>query len=142
MLEGLTLYQPGAGLWWSSSKTPGRAFEVSVSGDDNAPDPTCLARASALVDRIDEHVALARQYLDTFVDRSRFAAGGDNWYLEGVHCLRESDTPAKEIFSLEFSLEGDLYGLWCVAFCDQMPSDMRRPEYPLGLPQFLSRVQQ
>ena len=90
-----------------------RNLEVLVAGTPVEPDPARLALVRRVVADLPGVARAAANYLDEFVDRGKFASGNE-WWLEGV-----GSTPAtgkENEFSLQFSIEGDTYGMWTVTF--------------------------
>jgi hypothetical protein len=69
-----------------------------------------VQNATAAIEQLQSE---ARSYLESFVDRTKVAAG-DEWHLEGLKSEPRNESP--EQCSVYFSLENDLYGEWSVTF--------------------------
>jgi hypothetical protein len=110
------LYNPGADAWQFLDGN----FEVVVPGTIAEPNAHWLRIARDTMNAIDLHHVAARQYLDAFVDRSRFA-NGNEWEAEFVEFGKATDIPNIR-FTIYYRVAGDEYGLWSVSF------------HPTGLP--------
>jgi hypothetical protein len=90
-------------------------------------------------------VGRAKGYLDSFIDRQRFARGGPSgssrgfgahrarkWYFEGFEVGAPGDA-ATDLWP-QFSLEADLYGRWMVRL-----SEKNTNEHPAWYPVELRR---
>ncbi len=92
--------------------SPEEEVEVLVDGSASEPDPQRLSVIQRAVADVQSLKAAATAYLDEFVDRHKLA-GGSEWFLEGI-CSVPPDN--EDEFTLQFSIEGDFYGLWTVKF--------------------------
>lgn len=95
-------------------------FEIVVPGTIAEPNAHWIRVARDTMTAIDQHHAAARQFLDAFVDRNRFADGNE-WEAAFVKFGDAKDLPNIR-FTLYYRVAGDEYGLWSVAF------------HPTGLP--------
>lgn len=103
-------YNPGAETWQFLDGN----FEIVVPGTTAEPNAHWLRIARDTMTAIDQYHAAARQYLDAFVDRNRFANGSE-WEAELVE-FGNADSLQNIRFTLYYRVAGDEYGLWSVAF--------------------------
>ena len=102
---------------WLASAKPDWTCEIIIGGDAAGPAPARLALLERVLPVLGEIERRARDHLDAFVDRGRFA-GGEDWYLEGLDMGRDSAAPVSE-FIMQFSLDADIYGFWTVTLREQ-----------------------
>ncbi len=119
-------YNRGADTWQFLDGS----FEIVLPGTATEPSAHWLAIARDTMTKIDQHHAVARQYLDAFVDRSRFAHD-NTWEAEFIEFGNASDHQSIR-FTLYYRIAGDEYGLWSVAF---RPTALPTPNdlYPVKL---------
>ena len=97
---------------WLMSSEPDWHCEIIIAGDAAGPAPARLAFLERIIPKLGDIEKEARDYLDIFVDRGRFA-NGEAWYFEGFEMGRDPAAPISELI-MQFSLEADIYGFWTV----------------------------
>lgn len=130
MIDTLTAqYLVQEKMWLFFIPDDGLDYEILVYGDESGPAPDGRALLEKVLPVIDDVATRSMDYLDAFVDRSKFA-GGKEWFLTGLEIGRAVNDPASE-FRLTFGNEGDIYGLWSVVmrFGDHMPGTFSRSNF-------------
>lgn len=89
--------------------------EIIIAGTVDGPLPGRLQVADAVLGDVDRLTAAASAYLESFVDRKRFAPES-NWHLEWIEFGRTGDEPISEFMAYFSLLNEDIYGLWSVTF--------------------------
>ena len=117
---------------WLMSSEPDWCCEIIIAGDAAGPAPARLAFLERIISKLGDVERQARDYLDAFVDRGRFA-NGEAWYFEGVEMGRDPAAPISELI-MQFSLgEADIYGCWTVTMQEHQaricPVEFRRRQW-------------
>lgn len=116
---------------WLMSSEPDRHCEIIIAGDAAGPVPARLAFLERIISTLGDIEKQARDYLDIFVDRGRFA-NGEAWHFEGLEMGRDPAAPISELI-MQFSLEADIYGFWTVTLQEQQariyPVEFRRRQW-------------
>ena len=106
----------GERVWMGLALDQGQ-LEVVIGGNENRMDELRLALAGEVVDDAATVERLGSEYLDSFVDRAKFSAGG-KWSLSSLEFGRQESDQFNE-FTAYFMLDDDVYGLWSVQFRQQ-----------------------
>jgi len=97
---------------WLCADPEGRDIEILVAGTRTQANAARLAFVESVLAEFESVAAAAKGFLDEFVDRSRFAEGGE-WFIEGI----SSTLPdGEEQFTVQLTIESDTYGFWTVKF--------------------------
>lgn len=110
------------GMWLLPAPS-GDTFEILVSGDSAAPSSKLMKTMGAALKNLEELKIKSVDYLDSFVERSKFG-GTDNWYFEGIESSGEKED-GEPCVRLYFTIVGDTYGEWSVYF--QLSKDIFFP---------------
>lgn len=97
-------YLADEGVWRGGGAYSGGEYEVIVSGSECEPDVRLLGMADAICARMGHWYGFVSGYLLECAG----AEGVDGWCLDGVRFETEGE------FVMEFSCEGDVYGMWVV----------------------------
>jgi hypothetical protein len=89
--------------------------EIVIAGTVDEPLPGRVQVANAVPGDIDRLAGAASAYLESFVDRKRFAPASD-WHLEWIEFGRTGDEPIGEFVAYFSLLDEDICGLWSVRF--------------------------
>ena len=103
-------YEP-EGMWLVSVHE-GPTCEILVAGNACGPEPHRFAMLECFAPKLGEIDRQAQDYLDTFLDRSRFA-NGEAWHLDSIELGRDATSPVFEIV-LRYTVGGYVYGDWTV----------------------------
>lgn len=87
---------------------------IVIAGTEDGPLAGRLAVAETVTSDLSGVLVRAANYLDTFLDRRRFAPASE-WYLDALEFGRAGDEPVAQFMAI-MSLEEDTYGLWSVTF--------------------------
>ncbi|GEP46199.1 hypothetical protein BGE01nite_54900 [Brevifollis gellanilyticus] len=100
-------YLPDELVWMIPSSTY-QGYEIIVAGDSRQPDQHLLEFAKRIMECRDHWVSQSRDFLWSFIDRSKFPPADENWYADAFRF----ESPG--LFTIEFSHVADPYGLWTV----------------------------
>jgi hypothetical protein len=116
-LDGMNTvrYMEAEGAWLCSSAEDDD-IEILVEGTQAQVNRARLALIEAVLLKYEQVTATAKSFLDEFVDRTRFADGGD-WFIEGI-CSVSPDT--EDEFTIQLTIAGDTYGFWTVKFRSEL----------------------
>lgn len=95
------------------------SFQLSLGGSDSAPDYRLLAAASRLRPRFDE----LRDTALRFITSQESSARPEHFTIYGFNFLWEDRA---DDFVLEFSMAGDIDGIWRVEFESDTPKFLGR----------------
>jgi|GEM_PF-4476670 len=112
-------FEGSDGVWTASISHGSDSFQLSLGGSDSAPDDRLLAAAARLLPRFDELRNIALR----FITSQESSARPEHFTIYGFDFLWE-DRP--DDFVLEFTMVGDIVGIW-------------RVEFESGAPKFLGR---
>ena len=89
-------------------------LEIIIGGNEEEMHPPRWNLANEVANDLSRIMSLGSAYLDSFVDRQRFAPGGE-WFLDALEFGRE-ETQKHNEFTAGFGLHNDIYGRWSVGF--------------------------
>ncbi len=89
--------------------------EIIIAGTVDGPLPGRVRVADLVLSDIARVTVAASAYLESFVDRKRFAPASE-WRLEWIEFGRTGDEPISEFIAYFSLLDEDIYGLWSVTF--------------------------
>lgn len=124
------------GIWSGEAHSAGRSIQFFVAGDQAAPDATLLASLNDTLDRFNDIQCDALDFLVTSANAadqssSRFfwderpSVGRHEFAFYAVDFLWEHKP---NDFALEFTLEGDVDGIWRVEFENGRPKSLGRDD--------------
>jgi hypothetical protein len=108
-------------LWSGCVERAGRKIEIAVAGTEAGPDAVLMRRLGELLGRFETIEQRAREYVQEIEPRIR----QEELRFCGLDLLWE-DRP--EWFVVDFTLKGDVDGLWRVEFENEEPKSLGRDD--------------